>query len=104
MAKKILNDSRMEKASGGGVMNYIKGTGEIAAGLAGVAVSIGMLTGNDEKIPYVGEVTSKLKNKKPIGATAGIASALLIFNGISRIQDENRAANFDEYLKSLKNK
>ena len=102
MGKNILNDSQIENASGGGVMNYIKGTVEIAAGLAGVAGSICMLTGNDEKVPYLGEVTSKLKNKKPIGTVAGVASALLVLNGISRIQDENRASNFDEYLKSLK--
>ncbi len=102
MSKNILNDSQIEKASGGGVMNYIKGTVEIAAGLAGAVGSIGTLTGNDEKIPYLGKVTNKFENKKTIGAVAGAASALLILNGISRIQDENRASNFDEYLKSLK--
>ena len=102
MGKNILNDSQIEKASGRGVMNYIKGTGEIALGLAGVAGSICMLTGNDKNVPYFGEVTSKLENKQPIGAVAGVTSALLVLDGISRIQDENRASNLDKYLKSLK--
>lgn len=94
MSKQNLNDEQMEKASGGGVINYFKGGLKIIAGTAIAAGSVAVLTEKDKSIPYLSEISRKLGDKKKIGGAAGCAAgAYLVLDGISQIQDEKRNSN-----------
>lgn len=97
MNKKKLNDSQIEQINGSGVINYIKGGLKIIAGTALAVGSTAMLLGKDDDVPYLSAISNKLGDKKSIGtAIGGVASAALILDGISQIQDENRAAKLSK--------
>ena len=91
MSKQSLNDKQMEKASGGGIINYFKGGLKIIAGAAIAAGSVTVLAGKDKNIPYLNTISDKLGDKKKIGGAAGCAAgAYFVLDGISQIQDEKR--------------
>ena len=97
MSKKKLNDSQIEQINGGGVINYFKGGLKIIAGTALAAGSLAILYGKDNEVPYLSKISDKLGDKKSLGAAiGGVTSAALILDGISQIQDENRAAKISK--------
>lgn len=97
MNKKKLNDSQIEQINGGGVINYFKGGLKIIAGTVLAVGSTAMLLGKDDNITYLSSISSKLGDKKSLGAAiGGVASAALILDGISQIQDEHRAAKLSK--------